>query len=79
MEKWLGIVVALMTVIPWAIAYKRKCTNLILIDLVSFFFSWTIVGWVVRMAWTMYWKSDPPTCEGVGRQRTAAEEKGNES
>ena len=58
MEKMLWIVGALMTCIPFAIAYKRKCANFVLIDLLSFFLSWTIIGWVVAMAWAICGKSD---------------------
>ena len=58
MEKWLWIVGALMTFIPFAIAYKRKCANFVLIDLLSFLLSWTIIGWVVAMAWAIWGKSD---------------------
>jgi hypothetical protein len=30
-----------------------------LIDLLSFFLSWTIIGWVVAMIWAIWGKSDP--------------------
>jgi hypothetical protein len=59
MAKWLWIVGVLMTVIPWAIAYKRKCANFALIDLLSFLLSWTIIGWVILMPWALCGKSDP--------------------
>jgi hypothetical protein len=59
MAMWLWTVGVLMTVIPWAIAYKRKCANFALIDLLSFFLSLTIIGWVVLMAWAIWGKSDP--------------------
>jgi hypothetical protein len=47
MTKWLWIIGALMTFIPVAIAYKRKCANFVLIDL-QFLLSWTIIGWWPR-------------------------------
>ena len=50
---------ALGSAIPCVIAYKRKCASFVLIDLLSFFLSWTIVGWVIAMAWAMWGKSDP--------------------
>lgn len=59
MGKWLWIIGALLTAIPFMIAYKRKCENMVLIDLLSFFFSWTIIGWVVAMAWAIWGKSNP--------------------
>ncbi len=59
MTKWLWFIGALMTFIPVAIAYKRKCANFVLIDLLSFFLSWTIIGWVAAMAWAIWGKSEP--------------------
>lgn len=54
MGKWLWIVWELMTFIPFAIAYKRKCANFALIDLLGFSLSWTMIGWVVAMAWAIW-------------------------
>jgi hypothetical protein len=31
----------------------------VLIDLVSFFVSWTIIGWVIAMVWAIKGRSDP--------------------
>jgi hypothetical protein len=59
MEAWLCIVGAVTAAIPCIIAYKRKCASFVLIDLLSFFLSWTIIGWVVAMAWAIWGKSDP--------------------
>jgi hypothetical protein len=59
METMLLIAGALMTSIPFAIAYKRKCASFVLIDLLSFFLSWTLIGWVAAMAWAIWGKSDP--------------------
>ncbi len=59
MEMMLGILGAMMTAIPFVIAYKRKCANFVLIDLLSFFLSWTIFGWVAAMIWAIWGKSDP--------------------
>ena len=50
---------AILATIPIAIAFKRKCKSFALIDLLSFFLSWTIIGWVVAMAWAIWGKSDP--------------------
>jgi len=52
----LGVV---LTAVPCIIASKRKCANIALIYLLSFFFSWTIVGWIGAMAWAIWGKSDP--------------------
>jgi Superinfection immunity protein len=48
MGTMLGILGALLTVIPCVIAYKRKCANFVSIGLLSFFLSWTIIGWGYR-------------------------------
>jgi hypothetical protein len=59
MQTVLWITVGILTAIPFVIAYKRKCKNLVLIDLLSFFLSWTIIGWVVAMAWAIWGESAP--------------------
>jgi Superinfection immunity protein len=59
MGKMLWVIGALLTVIPCVIAYKRKCANFVLIDLLSVFLSWTIIGWVIAMAWAIWGRSDP--------------------
>jgi hypothetical protein len=59
MGTMLCILGSLLTVIPCVIAYKRKCASFVLIDHLSFFLSWTIIGWVVAMAWAIWGKSDP--------------------
>lgn len=59
MRMMLSILGALLTMIPCVIAYKRKCANFVLIDLLSFFLSWTIIGWVIAMVWAIRGSSDP--------------------
>jgi len=59
MQTVLLIFGAILTVIPFVIAFKRKCKNFILIDLLSFFLSWTIIGWIAAMVWAIWGKSDP--------------------
>jgi len=59
MQTFLWFTGAILTVIPSVIAFERKCKNFILIDLLSFFLSWTIIGWVVAMAWAIGGESDP--------------------
>ena len=54
MQTFLWITGAILTALPFVIAFKRKCKNFILIDLLSFFLSWTIIGWVVAMAWAIW-------------------------
>jgi hypothetical protein len=48
-----------LTAIPSVIAYMRKCKNLLSISQLSFFLSWTIIGWVVALAWAIWGESDP--------------------
>jgi len=54
----LGIANVALSLIPFVIAYKRKCRNFIVIDVLAFFFTWTIIGWVVAMVWAMSGASD---------------------
>ena len=61
MQTVLLITFAILTAIPLVIAYKRKCKNLILIDLLSFFLSWTIIGWVTALLWAVLGESESPT------------------
>jgi len=56
METMLWVAVS---AIPCVIACKRKCASFVLIDLLSFFLSWTIIGCVIAMAWAMGGESDP--------------------
>ncbi len=59
MRTWLYIFGAVMAAIPCIIAYKRKCASFLLIDLLSFLLSWTIIGWLAAMAWAIWGESDP--------------------
>jgi hypothetical protein len=59
MENVLWIVGAVLTAVPGMIASKRRCADITLIYLLSFFLSWTIVGWIGAMAWAIWGKSDP--------------------
>ena len=59
MEMWLWTIGVLLTLMPCFIAHKRKMANFVLIDVLSVCVSWTIVGWVVMMAWAIWGKSDP--------------------
>lgn len=54
----LWIIVVALSLIPWAIAYKRKCKNFVVIDALSFFFSWIIIGWIVAMVWAIRGEAD---------------------
>ncbi len=49
----------IMSVIPILIAIRRKHANITIIALLSFFLSWTIVGWIVAMVWAIWGRSDP--------------------
>jgi hypothetical protein len=59
MQTSLWITGAILTALPFVIAFKRKSKNFTLIDLLSFFLSWAIIGWVVAMAWAIWGESDP--------------------
>ena len=59
MQTVLWITGGILTAIPILIAEKRKCKNLPLIYLLSFFLSWTIIGWVAAMAWALWGEPDP--------------------
>ena len=58
MQTFLWITGAVLTAIPFMIASKRKSKDFILIDHLSFFLNWTIIGWVIAMAWAIWGKSD---------------------
>jgi hypothetical protein len=58
MQTFLWITGAVLTAIPFMIASKRKSKDFILIDHLSFFLNWTIIGWVIAMAWAIWRKSD---------------------
>ena len=59
METILWVTGGILSTIPFWIAYKRKCKNFMLINVLSFYLSWTIIGWVVAMAWAICGESDP--------------------
>jgi hypothetical protein len=56
---FLTIVYDLISAIPVLVAVKRKHANITLIFLLSFFLSWTIIGWFAAMAWSIWGRSDP--------------------
>ncbi|HEV2326610.1 MAG TPA: superinfection immunity protein [Terracidiphilus sp.] len=58
MSKLLWILEAVISVIPILIAANRKHANIALISILSFFFSWTIIGWVVAMCWSIWGRSN---------------------
>lgn len=58
----LGLLWACLTAIPILIAIKRKCENLVLINLLSVLLSWTVIGWIVAMAWALWGK---PTAAAI--------------
>ena len=53
METFLWVTAAILSAIPVVIAEKRKCRNLSSIYFLSFFLSWTVIGWVAAMAWAI--------------------------
>ena len=58
MQTFLWNTGAVLTAIPFMIAFKRKSKEFILIDHLSFFHNWIIIGWVIAMAWAIWGKSD---------------------
>jgi hypothetical protein len=59
MRIFLWITGVILAAIPILIAEKRKCKNLRWIYFLSFFLSWTIIGWVAAMAWAIRGDPDP--------------------
>lgn len=59
MQTVLWITGVVLSAIPIVIAEKRKCKNLPWIYFLSFFLSWTIIGWVAAMGWAIWGDPDP--------------------
>jgi hypothetical protein len=55
------VVYAVFTSIPVFIAIRRKCKNITLINLLSFYLSWTVIGWVVALVWALKDETESPT------------------
>jgi len=58
MRTFLWITGVILAAIPIVIAERRKCKNLPWIYFLSFFLSWTIIGWVAAMAWAIWGAPD---------------------
>ncbi|HEX8812846.1 MAG TPA: superinfection immunity protein [Terracidiphilus sp.] len=54
----LSILCAALYALPAIIAARRKCTDISLIYLLSFFLGWTGIGWVAAMLWAIYGKTE---------------------
>jgi len=52
------VTVGILAAMPSVIAGKRKCRNRLKIEKLNFFLSWTIIGWIVAMAWAIWGESD---------------------
>ncbi|MGA2252266.1 superinfection immunity protein [Terracidiphilus sp.] len=59
MRIFLFILGAALCAIPSIIASRRKCADLSLIYLLSFFLGWTGIGWIAAMLWAIYGKTEP--------------------
>lgn len=59
MGVWLSLLAVVLGAIPILIAIKRKHANITLLAVLDFFFSWTIIGWFVVLAWAIWGRSDP--------------------
>ena len=55
----LEVLLGFIAAIPFIVAVKRKHANMILLAVLDFFFSWTIIGWFIVLAWAIWGKSDP--------------------
>jgi len=55
----LTVLLGVFSAIPFVIAVKRKHANITLLAVLDLFFSWTIIGWFVFLAWAIWGKSDP--------------------
>ncbi len=52
------IAYAVFTSIPVFVAIKRKCKDIALINLLSSFLSWTVIGWIAALLWAMKGQTD---------------------
>lgn len=59
MSTLLEIMVLGIAAIPILIAVKRKHANITLLVVLDMLLSWTIIGWVVVLAWAIWGRSDP--------------------
>jgi hypothetical protein len=59
MSTLLSLLAVVLGAIPILIAIKRKHANITLLAVLDFFFSWTIIGWFVVLAWAIWGRSDP--------------------
>jgi hypothetical protein len=59
MSTLLTILLGIFSAIPFVIAVKRKHANITLLAVLDLFFSWTIIGWFVVLAWAIWGRSDP--------------------
>ena len=59
MSTLLSLLAVVVGAIPILIAIKRKHANITLLAVLDFFFSWTIIGWFIVLAWAIWGRSDP--------------------
>lgn len=50
-EIFLGVVGLALYFVPSIVAKVRRHKNVVPIELVNIFFGWTVIGWVVALAW----------------------------
>jgi Superinfection immunity protein len=58
MRIFLSILGAALCAVPAIIAQRRKCADISLIFLLSFFLGWTGIGWIAAMLWAIYGKTE---------------------
>ena len=61
------------TVIPILIAERRKCKNIALIYVLSFFLGWTIVGGIAALVWALVGETNPE--RNLGKSPSKGEER----
>ena len=63
--RWTGILIlvayAVLTSIPVFIAISRRCKEITLINLLSFYLSWTVIGWVGALLWAILGETEDST------------------
>ena len=55
----LSLVCGALIALPAFIASRRKCSEISVIYLLSFYLGWTVIGWIVAMIWALRGKTVP--------------------
>jgi uncharacterized membrane protein (UPF0182 family) len=57
-EIFILVAYAVFTSIPVFIAIRRRCKDITLINLLSFYLSWTVIGWVGALLWAIFGETE---------------------